>query len=131
MNTGILDAINLAWKLAAVIRTHAPESLLESYELERLSFARKLVSTTDRMFSLMTKEGSVATQFKMHVLPLFASLIYSFGSTRSALFRIISQTMLEYHHSPLSKGDAGKIREVIDCRGSRLKDMTIMCRSEK
>ena len=110
MNTGILDAINLAWKLAAVIRTHAPESLLESYELERLSFARKLVSTTDRMFSLMTKEGSVATQFKMHVLPLFASLIYSFGSTRSALFRIISQTMLEYHHSPLSKGDAGKIR---------------------
>ena len=32
MNTGIGDAINLAWKLAAVIGGRGPESLLDSYE---------------------------------------------------------------------------------------------------
>ncbi|MEV8569696.1 FAD-dependent oxidoreductase [Streptomyces sp. NPDC051322] len=35
MNTGIQDAANLSWKLAAVLRGHAPASLLDSYESER------------------------------------------------------------------------------------------------
>jgi 2-polyprenyl-6-methoxyphenol hydroxylase-like FAD-dependent oxidoreductase len=35
MNSGIQDAHNLAWKLAAVLAGWAPESLLDSYELER------------------------------------------------------------------------------------------------
>ncbi len=42
MNTGIGDAINLAWKLAAVLRGHAPDRLLGSYEAERIGFARRL-----------------------------------------------------------------------------------------
>ena len=36
MNTGLQSAHNLAWKLAAVIRGDALESLLDSYERERL-----------------------------------------------------------------------------------------------
>lgn len=35
MNSGIADAHNLAWKLAAVLRGRAPEALLDSYERER------------------------------------------------------------------------------------------------
>lgn len=35
MNTGVQDAHNLAWKLAAVIRGDAGEGLLDSYEAER------------------------------------------------------------------------------------------------
>lgn len=35
MNTGIQDAHNLAWKLAAVMQGVAADSLLESYEIER------------------------------------------------------------------------------------------------
>src|SRR5688572_26270154 len=35
MNTGIGDAVNLAWKLAAVLKHEAPESLLGTYEIER------------------------------------------------------------------------------------------------
>ncbi|MEV7789397.1 FAD-dependent oxidoreductase [Streptomyces sp. NPDC088106] len=35
MNTGIQDAHNLAWKLAAVLRGGAPDALLDSYERER------------------------------------------------------------------------------------------------
>src|SRR5262249_15612293 len=35
MNTGIGDAINLAWKLATVLAGRAPDKLLDSYEAER------------------------------------------------------------------------------------------------
>jgi putative polyketide hydroxylase len=38
-NTGIADAHNLAWKLAAVCRAEAPESLLDTYEQERQPIA--------------------------------------------------------------------------------------------
>ena len=34
-NTAVDDAVNLGWKLAAVIRGHAGPALLDSYELER------------------------------------------------------------------------------------------------
>jgi len=34
-NTGVEDAVNLGWKLAAVLREGAPASLLDSYEAER------------------------------------------------------------------------------------------------
>jgi 2-polyprenyl-6-methoxyphenol hydroxylase-like FAD-dependent oxidoreductase len=47
MNTGIGDAVNLAWKLAWVLQGRADKSLLDSYEPERISFARRLVETTD------------------------------------------------------------------------------------
>ena len=57
MNTGIGDAINLAWKLAAVIGSQADDSLLDSYESERIGFARRLVATTDRVFSFATADG--------------------------------------------------------------------------
>ena len=35
LNTGVQDAVNLGWKLAAVVRGELPESLLDSYEAER------------------------------------------------------------------------------------------------
>lgn len=35
MNTGMQDAANLSWKLSAVLRGHAPSTLLESYHQER------------------------------------------------------------------------------------------------
>lgn len=109
MNTGIQDAINLAWKLTAVIKERAPDSLLDSYGQERRAFALKLVSTTDRLFTLITQEGELATQLKTWALPLFTRLAYRIGSVRKLLFRLISQTLLDYHDSPLSRGVAGKI----------------------
>jgi hypothetical protein len=56
MNTGIGDAINLAWKLAAVLAGDASDKLLDGYESERIGFARRLVATTDRVFSFATSD---------------------------------------------------------------------------
>ena len=47
LNTGVTDAHNLAWKLAAVWRGEAPPALLDSYEAERLSVAEAVVRQAD------------------------------------------------------------------------------------
>jgi 2-polyprenyl-6-methoxyphenol hydroxylase-like FAD-dependent oxidoreductase len=55
MNTGIQDAYNLGWKLAAVINEEAKESLLDTYEEERIPIANWLLKTTsDRQAALLT-----------------------------------------------------------------------------
>nr|WP_083769206.1 FAD-dependent monooxygenase [Dyadobacter fermentans] len=48
MNTGIQDAYNLAWKLALVLKKKSPQSLLESYTLERRAEAENVIERTIR-----------------------------------------------------------------------------------
>ena len=69
MNTGIGDAVNLAWKLAAVLQGRADASLLDSYEPERIAFARRLVATTDRAFTGVTSDGALARRVRLNVVP--------------------------------------------------------------
>jgi 2-polyprenyl-6-methoxyphenol hydroxylase-like FAD-dependent oxidoreductase len=47
MNTGLQDAINLAWKLALVCRGDAAETLLDSYEAERRPVAEMVTASGD------------------------------------------------------------------------------------
>jgi len=54
MNVGIQDAMNLGWKLAAVINGHAPECLLDSYEAERRPVGVYLHDTTMAQSHLIT-----------------------------------------------------------------------------
>jgi len=51
MNTGLQDAANLAWKLAAVLRGGADEALLDSYHDERYPVGQDLLRFTDKLFS--------------------------------------------------------------------------------
>jgi 2-polyprenyl-6-methoxyphenol hydroxylase-like FAD-dependent oxidoreductase len=110
MNTGIGDAVNLAWKLAEVQRGRAPQALLDSYEPERIAFARKLVDTTDRVFSFVTAQGNLADFLRTRIAPLFASAAYALGPAREFMFRVLSQTAIHYHDSTLSEGMAGQVR---------------------
>ncbi|HEY1784294.1 MAG TPA: FAD-dependent monooxygenase [Pirellulales bacterium] len=110
MNTGIGDAVNLAWKLAAVLEGEASESLLDSYELERIGFARRLVATTDRGFTLATAQGSTARFVRTRLVPRVLPLLFGLARTRRFLFRTVSQTGVEYRASPLSEGAAGGVR---------------------
>lgn len=110
MNTGIGDAANLGWKLAMVAAGRAPDSLLDSYESERIAFARQLVETTDRVFSIVTAQGSLAEFVRTRIAPLFASIAYGIEPLRATLFRMLSQTAIQYRDSPLSEGRAGCVR---------------------
>ena len=109
MNTGIGDAVNLAWKLAAVLRGRAGVSLLDTYEPERIAFAQRLVATTDRAFTAVTSSGAIARLVRLHIVPLLLAPIYSFKPARRLMFRTVSQTAVNYRESTLSEGHAGTI----------------------
>ncbi len=109
MNTGIGDAINLAWKLAAVLAGRAGDSLLDSYEAERIGFARRLVATTDRAFSFVTAEGRIADVVRTRVAPVLIPMALAFAPVREFMFRTVSQITLNYRRGPLSRGVAGDV----------------------
>jgi 2-polyprenyl-6-methoxyphenol hydroxylase-like FAD-dependent oxidoreductase len=108
MNTGIGDAINLAWKLAAVLGGQAGEELLATYEEERLSFARLLVKTTDQLFNIATASGPFAEFARARIAPVVMTLVGHHLPAR--VFRIVSQIQIEYRQGALSQGRAGRVR---------------------
>jgi 2-polyprenyl-6-methoxyphenol hydroxylase-like FAD-dependent oxidoreductase len=110
MNTGLGDAINLAWKLAQVIAGRAPDALLDSYEAERIGFARRLVATTDRAFSFATADGPLADVLRTRLAPLVIPRVMSIEAVREYLFRTVGQITLNYRHGPLSAGIAGHVQ---------------------
>jgi 3-(3-hydroxy-phenyl)propionate hydroxylase len=63
-NTGIADADNLAWKLAAVMRGHAPVQLLDSYHQERWQAARRNVQVTNRTARYLRAPAGVERLFR-------------------------------------------------------------------
>jgi 2-polyprenyl-6-methoxyphenol hydroxylase-like FAD-dependent oxidoreductase len=110
MNTGIGDAVNLGWKLAQVWLGRAPDNLLDSYETERIGFARRLVATTDRAFRPMVAPGLGGEAMRRLVAPVLASIASHLAFARRALFRAVSQTEIHYPDSALSRGRAGDVR---------------------
>jgi 2-polyprenyl-6-methoxyphenol hydroxylase-like FAD-dependent oxidoreductase len=110
MNTGIGDGVNLSWKLAAVLQGGAGDDLLATYEPERIRFARRLVATTDRIFTFVTRQGALARRVRTRLVPLLFPPLLRLAPMRRFLFRTVSQTGVHYRHSPLSKGEAGSVR---------------------
>jgi 2-polyprenyl-6-methoxyphenol hydroxylase-like FAD-dependent oxidoreductase len=109
MNTGIGDAVNLAWKLESVQHGRANPAILDSYETERIGFARRLVATTDQAFTGVTSEGAIARALRLHIVPFLIPSLFAFRATRRLMFRTVSQTAVNYRTSPLSQGRAGKL----------------------
>ncbi|MFS8563429.1 MAG: FAD-dependent monooxygenase [Rhabdochlamydiaceae bacterium] len=60
MNTGLQDAFNLAWKLALVHNKQAGKKLLDTYDLERRSVAKKLLQATEIASQIATLQNRVA-----------------------------------------------------------------------
>jgi 2-polyprenyl-6-methoxyphenol hydroxylase-like FAD-dependent oxidoreductase len=110
MNTGIGDAVNLAWKLAAVLQGGADDDLLATYEPERIAFARRLVATTDRVFTFVTRQGLLARWVRTRLAPRILALLFRFSRVRRFFFYTVSQIGVNYRHSPLSEGAAGAVR---------------------
>ena len=109
MNTGIGDAINLAWKLQAVLTGKAADSLLDTFEAERRAFALRLVQTTDRFFNLAAAEGCLAQIIRTRVAPLVLPQVVKFEAAREFIFRTISQITLNYRDKGLDQGHAGPV----------------------
>jgi 2-polyprenyl-6-methoxyphenol hydroxylase-like FAD-dependent oxidoreductase len=109
MNTGIGDAVNLSWKLADVIRSRAHPSLLDTYESERIVFARRLVASTDTAFKGMVGQGWGGRLLRTWLVPRLMPTLTRLPMIRRLIFKTISQIRISYRDSALSEGKAGRI----------------------
>ncbi|GCE14832.1 FAD-dependent monooxygenase [Tengunoibacter tsumagoiensis] len=100
MNTGIGDAYNLAWKLALVVRGAAHDTLLDSYEAERIPFARSILHGSDWGFQFQSTKNLVAQQFKLRAIPLIFSLLSHQPVLKRRAFWLLSQLWTTYRGSP-------------------------------
>jgi 2-polyprenyl-6-methoxyphenol hydroxylase-like FAD-dependent oxidoreductase len=103
MNTGLQDAYNLAWKLALVVSGGAGATLLDSYELERVPVAERLLKTTDQAFSLIVSDRWLAGIFRTRLLAKILAFAMTVDRIRKLAFLTISQIGIHYRRSPLSE----------------------------
>jgi 3-(3-hydroxy-phenyl)propionate hydroxylase len=68
MSAGVRDAANLCWKLAAVLRGRAPESLLDSYQVERKPHVIAVTRRAVRNGRLITERRKPLVWLRNHLL---------------------------------------------------------------
>ena len=96
MNTGIQDAINLAWKLALIIKGWGTEALLDSYNAERHANAKRVLGFVGPATRMADLRLPVATRVRRLAMMAVGHL----GLTALAAQRI-SEIDIHYRHSPV------------------------------
>ncbi len=69
-NSGVQDTDNLVWKLELVLRGKAPESLLDTYDAERVAAADENILNSTRATDFITPKSAVSRTFRDAVLAL-------------------------------------------------------------
>jgi len=101
-NSGIQDAENLAWKLAAVIRGDADARLLASYDSERIAAADENIGHSTRSTDFIAPRTAQEMRFRDAALALAAKAGFARRMVNSG--RLSMPTT--YRDSPLSTPDA-------------------------
>ena len=99
MNTGIHDAYNLAWKLAAVIGG-APEELLDSYDAERRPVATTLLAADRELMALAQLRDPEACYRRDRTLSIQSADPVWHAEAAARL----SELWVSYRNSPVVKG---------------------------
>ena len=104
MNTGIMDAHNLGWKLALVASGRAPDGLLDSYGAERRPVAEEVLRLTHALVRYGTMSHPVKRQVRDIVVPALGRTTVI--QRRAA--RRLSQVYVTYPRGPLASQDRGR-----------------------
>jgi hypothetical protein len=133
MNTGLQDAANLGWKLAAAAAGAREEQLLDSYESERRLVAQRTETLTHVLFWGESSPNTLAALLRRAGLPVVAPLVPAMLRREhlvAAGVRLISQLRWGYPRSPLSM-DQSSGKPAVGSRnltrpGLRLADQTVV-----
>lgn len=109
MNTGIQDSYNLAWKLALVSRGIASDTLLDSYNTERLGIALGVLKLTDFMMKVNTLKNPVAKKLRNTLAPVLTAQEVIQKRARSG----IAELSLNYRDSPIVEEHMSPLVETI------------------
>lgn len=104
MNTGLQDAANLAWKLAAVIRHGAPDALLDSYDAERRPVGEQVVRSTGKLFNAAAGQAGFKSAIRDTLVSILLPLISKAPPFQRKAFRNASQRAIAYPPSAFVGG---------------------------
>jgi 2-polyprenyl-6-methoxyphenol hydroxylase-like FAD-dependent oxidoreductase len=102
MNTGMQDAVNLAWKLALVSRGIAAPELVSSYSAERSAIAKLVLEATGKATSMAMLKGGIKQSIRNHI----ASLVFGFAPAQHMMANVLSELSVGYPESPLNAQSA-------------------------
>lgn len=95
MNTGIQDSLNLAWKLALVLKGLAKPELLETYNAERHGNAKKLLEKIGAATKMASLRHPVAIEVRNHIIQLAGHL-----GIQNVMPGVVSMLNVGYPDSP-------------------------------
>ncbi|HSV80025.1 MAG TPA: FAD-dependent oxidoreductase [Ramlibacter sp.] len=105
-NSGVQDAENLAWKLAAILQGHAPEALLDSYAAEREYAADENIRNSTRATDFITPKSEISRLFRDAVLDLAKTLPFARTLVNSGRLSVPATL----HGSPLNTPTAEPVQ---------------------
>ena len=119
LSLGLVDAANLGWKLAAVIRGEMPETLLDTYTAERRPVAESVLANTLAQAAIMRPDPQagamrniVANLMQFDDVNRFIgemmsglSTRYDFGSELNDVGRLIGDRPISHGDAPVSLYD--------------------------
>lgn len=103
-NTGVADADNLAWKLAAVLRGRAHPALLDSYNDERLEAARQNVKVTNRTARFLRPADGMERTFRNAAISLARQLPFARQLVNTGRMALANS----YTHSGICEATGGQ-----------------------
>jgi len=101
-NSGMQDVDNLGWKLGLVVRGKAPETLLDSYDVERIQGADENILNSTRATDFITPKSAVSHCFRNAVLDLAEHYAFARPLVNSGRLSV----PCNYDVSPLNGVDA-------------------------
>jgi 3-(3-hydroxy-phenyl)propionate hydroxylase len=101
-NSGVQDAENLAWKLAAVLQGRAPDALLDTYCVERELAADENIGHSTRATDFITPKSEISRLFRDATLQLARDHAFA----RSLINSGRLSTASTLHGSPLCSAEA-------------------------
>ncbi|MDP9971418.1 3-(3-hydroxy-phenyl)propionate hydroxylase [Variovorax paradoxus] len=101
-NSGVQDAENLAWKLAAVVTKMAPDALLDTYADEREYAADENIRNSTRATDFITPKSDISRLFRDAVLELSKSQPFARTLVNSGRLSVPAT----FHGSALNTADA-------------------------
>jgi 2-polyprenyl-6-methoxyphenol hydroxylase-like FAD-dependent oxidoreductase len=104
MNTGIMDAHNLGWKLALVASGRAPDALLDSYGTERRPVADEVLKLTHALVHY----GSMSHPIKRRVRDIVVPALGRTTVIQRRTARRLSHVYVAYPPGPLASPDRGR-----------------------
>jgi len=119
MNTGIGDAMNLGWKLAAAVRGSAPPWLLDSYEAERHPVGASVLRLTDAFNQLVLSNSKPRRLMRTALLGVGTRV----PRGRRLLAERLSGIDIAYPHQRGDDWMVGRRMPDIVCEGKRVYEL--------